>query len=367
MARIEGDIDLTQNLDFYRKKPQKLLPANVSLKGRHDSEPKSEINIVSGENLTIQVSNRIYRNDTSYIYDGYYNNHVNTISYNNYNSNMFTISYSDTTNTANNITYTTRLRNTINDTWEWIDDGWTTIKSKTKKFVSAIEDKFKLWSSRPKSEIKDSLFICYCYECGASFLSLSSSGKCKKCLREEQSKEKLDKAINRSGSRFRFNHIQRVDYYDGFDGVPWNEKPNGIGLLRNHLYGLSSRNRNREYRYGIPWFKDLNTRIYDDYIDELLNGEKDYSSYLTNMGWIGIRRETSNNNENNIRISNDNITTISAVESWIEPIDIVEIHDDNELRDLSLSRRQESRHDDRIDSLITGWNIINTDSLYYGI
>ena len=387
MAIIEGDIDLTQNLDFYRKKPQKLLPANVSLKGRHD-EPDSRLNIDNGSCYinTISSSNiqLYYNNNTERIYTLYRNrersdyidtyddeplfNSITISDSENYSDYSMTISSSNSIST----TYTTRIRN-INTVWEWMDDGWTTLKTKPKKFISSIEEKFKLWSARPKHEMIDSLHICYCYECGASFLSTSSSGKCKKCLREKQIKEKMNKVINKNRSGFHFNHIQRVDWYDGFDDIPWDIKPRGLELIRRHLYNLSHR-KNREYRYGIPWFQELNTRIYDDYIEELQYGEKDYSSYLTNMGWIGIRRESSNN-EGEIRLSNDtSIITTTTLNNQIidslETVEIREVHSDEELRDLSLSRRSESRHDDRIDSLITGWNrynIIDIDDITYSV
>lgn len=384
MAIIEGDIDLTQNLDFYRKKPQKLLPANISLKGRHD-EPDSKINIDNGScyintisNSSIQLyynntAERVYtiynRNRNRYNYIDTYDDDeplFNSITVSDSNDYSMTISSSNTTSTI----YTTRTQ--INTVWEWIDDNWTTLKTKSKKFISSLEEKFKLWSARPKHEMIDSLHICYCYECGTSFLSTSSNGKCKKCLQEEHIKEKMDKVINKNRFGFHFNHIQRVDWYDGFDDIPWDIKPRGIELMRRHLYNLSH-NKNREYRYGIPWFQKLNTRIYDDYIEELRYGEKDYSSYLTNMGWIGIRREPSNN-EGEIRLSNNTSVITTNLNNQIidslETVELREIHNDEELRDLSLSRRSESRHDDRIDSLIDGWtryNVIDIDNITYSV
>ena len=40
----------------------------------------------------------------------------------------------------------------------------------------------------------------------------------------------------------------------------------------------------------VPWLKYLKSWSYSDYIEELeLEGEKDYSNYLTDMGWLQIR------------------------------------------------------------------------------
>lgn len=378
MAIIEGDIDLTQNLDFYRKKPKKLLPANISLTGRKDL-PKSRINtdidniiITSTSNTTIQIR---YQNNSEWfnfpvnhnndnesynyleIYDDT-NDLYTTSSERNYNM----ISTSDSQITinsyisSNNTTYSFRYNDYISD------NNWITVKNKINKtkstIKSAIENKFKLWTGRPKLEEKESVHICCCYSCGKSFLSVFKSGICKDCLKEEEQLKSISKAIKFQGSnKFEFNHINYSQNYDYFNDIPWVERPKVTGWLqiRNHLKNLAS--GQREFRYGIPWFQKLNSRIYEDYIYELMNGEKDYSSYLTNMGWIGIQNQ-----------QND----LSDIDEFIDSIGVSEIEEvhseeDIETRYIEIGNNsiQTLNYNDNIESISTWVNVSNDDDFLY--
>lgn len=391
MAIIEGDIDLTQNLDFYRKKPKKLLPANISLKGRQD-EPELRINtdninaniITSSSGAQIQL---YYTNSQNYTYwtfdnNSTDNNEVNYLDIYDYDDNslyttsMRELDYDSTrSNTRVNITRsdsgdrisTYTFRSSYSS--DYITSGnWTTVKNKinqkSKSTIKSIENKFKLWTGRPKLEEKETVYICYCYNCGKSFLSTFESGICKDCLKEDQEKKSMLKVIRFQGSRFEFNHVDYTQDYDYFEGVPWMERSRSKNLIS---YEEESR-----YRYGIPWFQKLNYRIYTDYIDELKYGDKDYSSYLTNMGWIGIHRQENDIGEINFT---DSLTTIQIgnnnIIDSIQSVQVEEVHSDEELERRSIRRSNNSiqirRHDDEIDSLSSWFNISDHDSLTYSI
>lgn len=378
MAIIEGDIDLTQNLDFYRKKPKKLLPDNVKLRGRKDVEENNiSLCTSSGSSIQIYLNNNtnvtwtIRRNNENFQYidieDDVYIDTDNIVSENSSSSSLYTT----TTNYSNNITYsatyTTRF-NYINTTSNIEDNSWTSIRGElNKKFgtlIESVENKFKLWLGRPKFEEKESLHLIHCYSCGEKFLSFSKTNNCcKKCSREKRINESMNRIVSRKGYRLILNHINRSQDYDMFDDIPWDNKPKNKRWISKYVNKFSSRN-NEDYRYGIPWFQDLNSRIYEDYIEELKNGEKDYSSYLTNMGWIGIRRETVTEG---IEINNDD-----SFFNEINPEDLTLINSDEELEQMSIQSSRNRRnyiHDDSIDSIISSfsaeWININNNTEYY--
>lgn len=343
MALVEGDIDLTQNLDFYRKKPKKLLPANVKLLGREDV-PKFKLNSFDditidttfGSSVTISYSNNVQTVRTWTI-----NSNNEEFRYVDIDDGENIISYNDNDLYITSSNYSTNLTTTINNTTNTtssqfsmsyiLDDDelttWTTTKKYyTKKIKSAIDTVkrvFSLWNSRELFEEKRSLEIYQC-GCGAEFLAPRDFyGCCKKCLRNEELKKKEEIYASRIKYNriFQFRHREINDDYDYIgDEVPWDNVGESFGIPRPRSsiearYFMLSKKNKGIHRYGIPWFQDLNQRIYDDYIDELKNGEKDYSSYLTNMGWIGIHRQT------------DDEEFISSLNAG----NIIEIHTDADL------------------------------------
>jgi len=381
MALIEGDIDLTQNLDFYRKKPKKLLPANVKLLGREDilesrlntSFDDIEIATISGSNVTISYSNNIQTvrtwtinsNNEEFRYvdidDGEsiisYDDNNLYITSSNYNTNLTTINTTNTSSSRFSMTYT-------------LDDdeltSWTTTKKYYKrKFKSAIDTVkkvFSLWNSREVFEEKRSLEIYQC-SCGTEFLAPRDFyGCCKKCLRNEELKKKEEMYASRIKYNriFQFRHREINDDYDYIgDEVPWDNTGESFGIPRPRSsiearYFMLSKKNKGIHRYGIPWFQDLNQRIYDDYIDELKNGEKDYSSYLTNMSWIGIHRQTDDEefiNSLNVGDIREIHTDADLISTNVIPDEYIEIEDAPLFRD-----------DDNIQSSIT---ISDRNALYW--
>jgi len=368
MALVEGDIDLTQNLDFYRKKPKKLLPANVKLLGR-DDVPESKLN-TSIDNLYITTVSRSsvsisYSNTSNYqTVRRWTINNNNNEEFNYIDIDDSTISNSDNNLYITSSNYSTSITTTINssnttstsfsmryilDDSDELDSWITTKKNYKRKYNSAIDTVkriFSLWDSRDVFEEKRSLEIYQC-GCGAEFLAPRDFyGCCKKCLRNEELKKKEEMYASRIRYNriFQFRHKKIVDDYDYIgDEVPWHNTGESFGIpkprssIEARYFMLSGKN-NSTRRYGIPWFQNLNQRIYDDYIDELKNGEKDYSSYLTNMSWIGIHRQTDDEefidslNLENIRevYTDDDFRPVNVIpDEYIEDVPL--FRDDNQI------------------------------------
>lgn len=391
MALIEGDIDLTQNLDFYRKKPKKLLPDNIKLLGRNDipesrlntSFDSVEISTISGSNITINYSNS---SNTQTVRRWTINNNIEEFEFVDISDRDNIISYSDNdlyiTTTS---TYNTNLTTTINGTtsssrfsMRYTLDSydelsyWTTTKKYCKtKFKSAIDTVkrvFSLWNSREIFEEKEGLKIYQC-NCGEEFLAPRGFyGCCRKCLRDEElrKKEEMYASRIRYNRLFQFRHKEIVDDYDYIgDEVPWYNTGESFGIPRPRssiearYFMLSGKNKDNR-RYGIPWFQNLNQRIYDDYIYELKNGEKDYSSYLTNMGWIGIHRQTddeefiSSLNGENIRIvnSDEDLRSTNVIpDEYIEDVPLFRDNDDSQHR-ITISTDANYWIDSDLDTLV---------------
>lgn len=275
-SRIEGDIDLTQNLDFYRKKPKMLLPKNVDL-GEHIKEDNSDAIFSSSFNGSITYYNNdpnrlyIYNYDDSSLYP------QNTISLNldtsDYNTAIRTTSISD-----NSIIYTISSNSTaINSiNFSISNDGWTSMKKSIKR------KSFNLWDHIDK--ILPINLVGRCSKCHKLVLFATQSSKqgyickCKSC---ENNKE-LNFAQYKY-KRFIFNTRDRSEEYEFYDIIPWENY-----FEDNDKSSLWTRWNYSKDKRKIPWLRELDTRVYDDYIEDLKE-EQDYSSYLTNMGWIGIR------------------------------------------------------------------------------
>ena len=367
MAQLEGDIDLTQNLDFYRKKPKKLLPANVNLRGRNDDEDKS--NFITTRTGSISVSNTTYirwnyidtdesdgrlyltteNQDTvtaTTIVAQTNSTNLNLRRYR-HDDSIDTISYS--TSSSNNIVTTVRYTS-YDDQWiisnnlddmdeiitEDIDDSIKTVKYKLNNrfgVKNANRDISKcggLWYEKAKQFVVNALEVKRCYDCDSLYLSLRGTSRCRKCQQKSDAKDREDLWCRHSYKGFEFNHLDHEPCFDYYDDIPWD---NYYSRGRRKLCD----NHNESRRYGIPWFQDLNYRIYDDYIEELLEGEKDYSSYLTNMSWIGIPR--------NINTEEDERRTTLILPNPDGDGDIV-VHDDEvhpittrEINTIAIRRR----------------------------
>lgn len=266
--RLKGDIDLTQNLDFYRKKPPMLLPKNVNLSDIN----KGKINVDNPTNTYINISyndNIIYNMDFSSLYDS------NMIVYNYQNNRSFSETTTSTSTTLyyqydNNhqFRFNTFDRNSIITSMN--------ISFGTKSYSTIKEKIIKIWDHITKSEPKSVKTVCS--QCGKVILN-PTAYKYNQCCKSCGSKKDI-KFGRFSFSGFKFYHRDRDDNYEYYDDIPWDN----CFELEKSLWSYYNK---RSGRVQIPWLQKLSSRIYQDYIEDL-HEEKDYSSYLTNMGWLGI-------------------------------------------------------------------------------
>lgn len=142
-----------------------------------------------------------------------------------------------------------------------LTDGFTGVKEKEEDFYLPI------FGPRKNKSIKSDLT----YDCHDNDYHIGDSREYKRDEKNRQCKQTLW-------------HLNDKEYYDD------KKKSNFDADCDDALYDIFITNHKHEksnYRYGIPWFENLPHRIYEDYVDDL-DEEKDYSSYLTNMSWIGI-------------------------------------------------------------------------------
>ena len=281
---IQGDIDLTTNLDFYRDKSKKV-------KRHHKLIPwenKQSKNKVSDSNCLLQSITYILRTNDGHLIDNnypvyYFNDSTNRFS-TGYNIDYFepqwttlnslsgTISLYNTIteNFDNDYPYTTySINSTLSNVYERIlvDQNTNTLLYASVKEQNPI---FKKKSKNTKTSILNHI---YC-EHGEY-----SIGDCKYCKRKfKKENNNAYKAIRMSSLlkkyRLEDNNEHALDVLD----ILHKKKE------RNKKYGYRSRRK-------IPWLRGLDDHVYNDYIDELLSGEeKDYSHYLTDMGWLRIHQ-----------------------------------------------------------------------------
>ena len=289
---IKGDIDLTENLDFYRDKQLPKLPSiapwnkDCDLDLNTNYQHIGTINTIYNNTSTITIVNN--ENELSWN-STRRNNIINTsrrISYSNnstitnYNTSNWTIvseEYDD--EIISHVYIDPSITNTSNWTivseyddeiisHAYIDPNITSIENtkSIKVSVNNIESINKeniFGPMREQKEIKSS--IVHCRKCNKVLIGSNHRTLCDKCFRLSKYQETKNEFLRHKRNRF---NLMTRNY---FSYIPWFDKP-----------------KSRPERIKIPWLRKLNSRIYDDYMRELRYGEEDYSSYLTNMHWLGI-------------------------------------------------------------------------------
>ena len=66
--------------------------------------------------------------------------------------------------------------------------------------------------------------------------------------------------------------------YTEMESEPWVLEPSEYDY---HIY-------RKDIREEIPWFRNLNNWILNDYMKDLYDDDRDYSYWLTNMSWLGL-------------------------------------------------------------------------------
>ena len=306
---IKGDIDLTNNLDFRHDREDKIKELEESSKivpwhSELNITPKYVADLTATYRATINNRNFIvdYDYDTDgnattvrIIYSGqritshdiqdildntlisdsisesYYMNDSHdinsTLSYYNYDLN--------TTTWSNNWSYQKNLETEKEHAYPWKDPF------KHRKNI------LEYHSKHDKLKIKTT-----CYECGREYLDIfndTNFNTCPRCA-----------FIRKFGDYNLLKHHTVLPWHNGEnDDKNRNFMQSWGSWRRIRLFGHyntpwipkdeESEDDSKFTIEDIPWIKDMrNDRIRKDYIKDLYE-EQDYSNYLTNMGWLGLR------------------------------------------------------------------------------
>ena len=277
---IQGDIDLTEKLDFRVDKKEKLLPS-TELKSR---ALKSMESVAERSKLPASL-------DIPYIKNAIYYPAISTED-----GGVITYSFPHYTSTATN-SFTFRTTN------NW---SWTTYPTEfnTVSYYSNpeyIDPSYGITVSYTNSNVNNITTWNFKYDLGLE----ESIASCEENFSLNDKREK-DYSLNRScydndfvlGDRrtklladltkMAFNSELIEDargyYYDPdhyqYQGILWDSKEDE----EDDPYSW-----NQDVFDAIPWFDRMrNSRIRRDYIDSLNDVEQNFDSYLTNYSWLGL-------------------------------------------------------------------------------
>ncbi len=280
---INGDIDLTENLDFYHDKKDKkndkgtsIIPWNAITSptiNRYDIDPytsqtsNSTINYINS--YTSQSTNSTITNfswnrydDPVYMRYEYLSSNVLTLSYNQLDQDFYT----------------------YNTFYDCLNLNYTDY-SKCKSFI--IDS---LGSYFDDSEKESSIFGKYRHH-EMKGIKISKLFKKK---REDASKNDTVKLFR---ERDRHEYSKDLTYLNSMlasfrikasiNGSKHEIIDNSRGRRRPRLMHIDDEySESKKRLHEIPWLKKLIGWRFDDYVEELRNGEKDYSKYLTDMNWL---------------------------------------------------------------------------------
>ena len=266
---IKGDIDLTENLDFYhdpsernKKVPVALLPWKNQL--------QSKINSDEGR-FSLDSSNYYYID-----YDDSCRVIFENILLSRWNSDTSTTNttistYNFTSSYTNNTSFTFSYNFDISTNRYSIDD-WNITSYYPDDIVMNTISSVNIKSSYLPDHKKDIKKDCFghdkkletysnksiCKSCGKRIIT---GNLCNNCIIKESNKygipwRRKNKKVN-----------MRIRYFGWGNDYPWDERTEEIKSIR------------RDNR--IPWLNKLRNWIKNDYLDELREGEKDYNKYLT--------------------------------------------------------------------------------------
>ena len=259
---IKGDIDLTENLDFYhdpseRNKniPIALLPwknqlqNNINCVEGRFSFDSSNYYIEYNDNCRIVFENLLISNRNN-------SNITTNTSISSYNS---TLIY--TNNNSFSISYTYTGTNIYSDDWNTIsydDIDMNTICYVNIRSSNLPDHKKDIGKDRfgYDKKLETTSNRCLCKRCGKRIIT----GKlCNNCRKESN--------IYGIPWRRKNKKVNMRRYYGWGNDYPWDERTEEIKSV------------NRDNR--IPWLNKLRSWIKNDYLEELREGDKDYNKYLT--------------------------------------------------------------------------------------
>ena len=305
---ISGDIDLTENLDFYRDKktlaektdPRRygLLPWKKFKPVKHD-EINKEPSSYAWSNWTDNSSFRITYNSNdgmvlSSTVSNYSDDTDNTVAfYTPENSVNYGVMSTSSTSLQPYLTWNNWTNNNITTTLS-VNGGYYTIETDASFIDDTYEVKntFKIGEYRPR--FGEKLVSCKLPE--------KKKPLHKRVMLDEYGWEVKDNIMRRTGFIEAICNVFSLpspSLYRELYGralsrkMRWDEKDEEAyvdnWLFTGKLNRIPLARRTEVFHsHGIPWFDNLNGRVIDDYLDELHGEEKDYSSYLTNMNWLGV-------------------------------------------------------------------------------
>ena len=263
---IDGDIDLTENLDFRKDKPDQYDSNKYELVPWKDGEVSDIIEIsINDDYIFNHISTTTYTTTISYtntsplLYNSYTNSNtggsgINMLTNGNPVSYTFTYNYNDILSsfTAYDNSHSLQSYNNHDDIWITTNYNNNTIV----KYVQTdhVEKDIFGYDRKKKAEGKIIPICSVCNKLGHEY--------CNPYYDSIQSSSDIIKAL---GGRNRYIIID--DNY-----IPWDDKE----LLHE-----------KKEKRSIPWLRNLINRIYDDYIKDLFE-EQDYTSYLTNYTWLRL-------------------------------------------------------------------------------
>lgn len=281
---IQGDIDLTSNLDFY-----------------HDKEKKSKFN-TSLVPWKKEVKSNLSSTDFTFtFYDqptwyGLSTNSISTAtSFTTLSNNTYSY-YGTTTSSYSDgaiISYTDHDHNIV--TYNYMNTNWTTIANIdynlndhsidiTPTFVDVYTNNTATFNIPISTEvICDKLY--------------SYKKKLKSPVFKYKLKEPYESPMRRCHTCRHYTigkcKCERVVFYS--KGNILSRFRDRVKEIKESFFGRYTSTRKRMMNHDryydsnrkIPWLRNLDYRIYDDYITDLFE-EQDYSKYLTDMSWLRI-------------------------------------------------------------------------------
>jgi hypothetical protein len=282
---IAGDIDLTENLDFYHDKPdtKDLSSSGKPIPWRRKSDD------LTWRTWSVTATSSSWDTVISYGDSARDNFIYDLISSHIYN-------HTSTTSCTTAINY---YMNAEYNTWYPIDFNSSTTNINHATILTTSTGGHSAKAMLPfkgrikRNRIEDRSAFTYCANCGEKMIHKWSNKfvLCKRCamMREENTQsERTKKTLKKSRTTYLMElaHLKQQRSIRACMGrsfsslfrrlpVPWDNDEDEIEIRGTTLSSL-------------PWLDTLSSRIYGDYRDELRHGEKDYSEYLTNMGWLHI-------------------------------------------------------------------------------
>ena len=251
---ITGDIDLTEGLDFYRhKKLPKIIPKDLPWIIERNKEKKS-----------IQL-NLLNDNIISYICDDTISTYIS--------SSQYTYRYTSSSNSRTSYSYnydnfSLYNYNTLSSTYTY---DMIDYKNELKKYSLKELSKPSFHLGDIRNTLKH-FYIKRCKYCNKPIICNNYIHK--ECIEKyEVSKKYPWESIN---------HFKFINYSNY---IPWDnvKEENKTQLIDRRINKLRK----------IPWLKNLHSRLFNYYTNELKNnGEIDNDSFLTDMGWIGINEHS---------------------------------------------------------------------------